>query len=151
MAREHLSEELKAAGLSFLQAADEIGLSPQGAMWIRSHALQDWRYYLVSSLVDTAGRRKAYQLLIRAFEVGEFPKSMTIEDVHLGSPNDPLFQKISRVLEVDNAIANIGLFQYEDLSLSVIIYRSMKAPPSEREARAVEKRFERTLREKERA
>lgn len=151
MAREHLSEELKEAGLALLLATDSLGLSAQGAMWVYSPLLQDWRYYLVTSLVDTAGRRKTYQLLIKAFELGEFPSEMTVEDVHLGSPHDAFFNLVSRVIHADNSIVTFSNCRFNDVEFDGVIYRSVRGAPREKEAVAIEKRFTRTIKELERA
>src|SRR5829696_4194494 len=100
MARKHLSQELKDAGRKLLETTDALGMQAQGAMWLYDHGLEDWRYYLVTSLVDTMGRRKTYRLLLDAFDRVDFPKDMTIEDVHLGRPNDDLFRLVSGVVGV---------------------------------------------------
>ena len=50
MVRDHLSQELIEAGRQLLLATDGLNLQAQGAMWVYSHELGDWRYYLVTSL-----------------------------------------------------------------------------------------------------
>ncbi len=102
MVRRDLSEQLKEAGSQLLKSTDELDMQAQGAMWIYSSALEDWRYYLVTSLVDSIGRRKTYGLLLEVFERVEFPKEMTIEDVHLGSPTEPFFQLVSSLVRMEN-------------------------------------------------
>ncbi len=142
MAERRLSEQLKFAGLQLLKATDELGMQAQGAMWVYSHALQDWRYYLVTSLVDTIGRRKTYRLLLDAFNYVSLPKEMTIEDVHLGSPNDQFFNVISQLVKLNSG----GYAVFEDCRINDaqfdgVIYRAVKEIPTERQAEQIEKRF----------
>jgi hypothetical protein len=145
MARSSLSPDLKAAGSDLLAATDRLGLQAQGAMWLYDHALSDWRYYLVTSLVDTIGRRKTYGLLLDIFEANSFPKEMTVDDVYLGSPNDPLFKHISGFFRVPDNF-RMGPPEVEDLSLegtsfNAVFYRAVVEVPSAEEAEKINKRF----------
>jgi hypothetical protein len=104
MARETLSDELKEAGYRLLFVTDLLKMRAQGAMWIYRHELNDWRYYLVTSLVDAVGRRETYKMIARIFSApgadGFFSKEFTLEDVHLGSPSDEFFKLISSIATV---------------------------------------------------
>ncbi|WP_068876890.1 MULTISPECIES: hypothetical protein [unclassified Phenylobacterium] len=137
-----------------LDATDALNMSAQGAMWIYSHALGDWRYYLVTSLVDSIGRRKTYKLLVDAFERLDLPEEMTVEDVHLGSPSDPLFQAISGAIGVPPGVR--GEFTLKDCSINGLqfdgmIYRSDMRPTLPKDAARIERAFERKVREVTRA
>lgn len=147
MARDDLSEELIEAGQNLLSATDDMGMSAQGAMWVYSYALQDWRYYLVTSLVDNPGRRKTYQLLIRAFESGKFPDGLTVEDVHLGSPSEDFFQLVSSVVGVDGGIARFTNCSFNNVAFDGVIYRSVRSVPSKPEAKRIEATFERRVKQ----
>ncbi|WP_137154472.1 hypothetical protein [Rhizobium sp. FKL33] len=124
MARKDLSPQLIAAGRATLTALDEMGMAVQSAKWAFDPALEAWKFCLVTSLVDSAGRRKAYQLLLRAFELGAFP--LSVEDVYLRSVDDEM--------SVDG-----------NTSSEPVIYRTMSAAPSDAEARALQRAFEQTL------
>lgn len=148
MAERHLSEELKAAGHQLLNATDELGMQAQGAMWVYSHALNDWRYYLVTSLVDTIGRRKTYRLLLDAFEHVVLPKEVTIEDVHLGSPNDQFFQIISKIVRMpDQGRAEFRDCRFNDIQFDGVVYRAVREIPTERQAEQIEKRFQKRVKD----
>lgn len=128
MAARPLSEDLIDAGHKLLEAADKTGLRPQGAAWLYDHALDEWRYILVSALVDTMGRRKVYQLLVRAFSKLHFPADLTIVDVYLEGPKSPLFDALARFQVVD------GIARFENCSLNGmlfdgVIYRWNPTPP----------------------
>jgi hypothetical protein len=142
MARSSLSPELRAAGIDLLAVTDSLGMQVQGAMWLYDHALSDWRYYLVTSLVDTIGRRKTYGLLLDVFEAVEFPKEVTIDDVYLGSPDDLFFKSISAAVRIGNG----GPVEFNNCTINGIpfdgvIYRSVKEAPTKEEAERIDKRF----------
>jgi hypothetical protein len=143
MARSSLSPELKAAGSYLLAATDKLGLQAQGAMWLYDHALSDWRYYLVTSLVDTIGRRKIYGLLLDIFEAIDLPNEMTIDDVYLGSPQDSLFKLVSGVIRMPLSVP----VEFHDCTINQIpfdgvVYRSVgEVVPSQEQAERINKRF----------
>jgi hypothetical protein len=147
MAGRTLSQELIDAGEMLLATTDSLAMQAQAAMWIYDHVLAEWRYYLVTSLVDTLGRRKTYKLLLDAFEKVRPPENMTVEDVHLGSPRDPFFQTISSVLNFPNGRATFADCVLNGMSFDGVVYRSVKTPPSVGEAERIEKRFSKRVRD----
>ena len=102
--------------------------------------------YLVTSLVDTVGRRKTYGLLLDVFKRIDFPKEMTVEDVHLGSPSDPFFQFVSGIVRVSDVVARFENCVFNDLPFDGVVYRSVRSPPSVKEAASIEKRFQMQVR-----
>ncbi|MFG1187612.1 hypothetical protein [Xanthobacter aminoxidans] len=152
MAAQDLPIDLIDAGAAVLAATDALAMQAQGAMWIFDHSLGDWRYYLVTSLVDTIGRRKTYKLLIDIFEKIGVPESMTIDDVHLGSPSDPFFKMISSIARIDGG-GNV-VFQnciLNGIIFDGIIYRSVKTTPDQKEAERIEKKFSKRVKDMVRA
>ena len=142
MVRDHLSEELKEAGRQLLATTDALDMQTQGAMWIYDHALQDWRYYLVTSLVDTIGRRRTYSLLLDVFESVDVPEAMTIEDVHLGSPKDEVFRLLSGTIKVfGSAWTEVTNCNFDFVLVDAVIYRTLSEPPSAQQVGQIEKRF----------
>jgi len=146
MVRDRLSEELKEAGGRLLYITDVLQMGAQGAMWVYDHNLNDWRYYLVTSLVDTIGRRETYKRLLRIFGAPEadkfFPKELTIEDIHLGSPSDQFFQLITSAV----SRAGSGHTTFKDCVINGIrfdglVYRVVRSIPNTREAKTIEKQF----------
>jgi hypothetical protein len=146
MVREHLSEELKIAGGQLLAITDGLEMQAQGAMWLYDHQLQDWRYYLVTSLVDTIGRRRTYRLLLDALETVVFPGDMTIEDVHLGSPADDLFRIVSRAARIDGAMAEFQNCVFGAHCFDGVLYRSVNEIPTMQQAQRIERCFVRRVR-----
>lgn len=160
MARRHIPEKLtgpvladqfKEAGLALLHATDEMGLNAQGAMWVYDHNHDDWRYYLITSLVDTIGRRKTYALLLDAFSIAVLPSDMSIDDVYLGSPTESIFLAISRIIHIDNSIGEFSNCTFNDVKFDGVVYRAIRHIPSNQEAKAIERKFERNLKHRSHA
>lgn len=147
MVRDHLSERLSEAGGQLLSKTDALGLEAQGAMWVYSHALEDWRFYLVTSLVDTIGRKKTYRLLLECFSHLKLPQEMTIEDVHLGSPHEQFFKMVSGAIMVDGGRAFVNDCYINGISFDGVIYRSVRPIPSEQEAKRIERQFTKRVKE----
>jgi len=122
-------------------------MQAQGAMWLYDHVLKDWRFYLVTSLVDTAGRRKTYGLLLEAFEGAALPQELTIEDVHLGSPRDVIFQLVSSAVGIANGVVRMENCTVNGVLFDGVIYRSVKVAPSVGEAERIEKRFSKRVKD----
>ena len=100
-----------------LDAADQIGLHPQGAAWIYDHGLEEWRYVLVSALVDTLGRRRVYSLLAKAFRKLTLPEQMTIVDVHLESPRSPLYYGVRSAVIMEG-----GIIKFENCTINGVLF-----------------------------
>jgi hypothetical protein len=139
MAQTALSEDLVRAGHRLLDAADQVGLRPQGAAWVYDHSLEEWRYVLVSALVDTIGRRRVYNLLSKAFRKLTLPEQLTIVDVHLESPQSPLFLAL-RVFEVRDSIVKFENCAINGFLFDGVIYR-WDASPSPKAVRQNEREF----------
>lgn len=148
MAAINLPSELIDAGAVILAATDDLSMQAQGAMWVFDHSLGDWRYYLVTSLVDTVGRRKTYKLLIEIFDKINVPRSMTVNDVHLGSPVDPFFKLVSGAVGISGG--GYAIFSdcvFNGVAFDGLIYRSVREPPAPQEAERIEKRFARRVKD----
>lgn len=144
MARENLPAELIAAGGELLAATDALGMRAQAAMWLFDHELGDWRYYLVTSLVDSAGRRATYKRLIDIVAAGRFPRGMTLDDVHLASPTDDLFLGITSAVQgTDNRFEDCVI---NGIRIDGFMYRALRTLPTADEARQIDRDFARATR-----
>ena len=141
MARDHLPQELIDAGKKILEATDALDMQAQGAMWVHDHSLEDWRFYLVTSLVDTLGRRKTYGFLLDIFDRASVPKEMTVDDVHLGSPKEEFFQLISGAMRIENGNVRIKNSRFNGVLFDGYVYRSVNEIPTSKQAEAIQKRF----------
>src|SRR3982750_2829939 len=77
----------------------------------------------------------ACSLLLDAFERVDLPNEMTVEDVHLGSPTDPLFQRVSRSVGVSgDGGATVQNCSFDGLQFDGVIYRSVRQLPTPEQA-----------------
>ncbi len=117
-------------------------MQAQGAMWIYDHALDDWRFYIVTSLIDTLGRRTAYGILLDAIQHLDMGQGLTAADIHLGSPSDALFRLISQAVRVDGAgFVEVHDCPIDGVDFDGVIYRSVGEPPAGADAARIEKQF----------
>lgn len=143
MAFAPLPPALVEAGTALLRAADDVGLHPQAAAWVYDHGFDEWRYVLVSPLVDTIGRRRVYQLLVKAFRKLDLADGFAVVDVSLESPQSPLFRGLYRALPVRGLQDGQFIFErciINGLMFDGVIYRWLDTPPL-RQIRRIEKEF----------
>lgn len=156
MSRHELPTEKIEAGRTCLELLDEYGLGVQGAVWIWVEGLTEWRFYIVTSLVDIDGLVNTFNRIERLFALRFHNPELTIDDVHLGSPNEPLFRTMAKVIAVrDNAMIELENVIVQDQHSRIIIehayiYRLERAPPPMK-AKQARQLFDRRLRELERA
>lgn len=136
------------AGAQCLALLESHGFVVQGAAWIFSSVAREWRYYIVSGLVDVDGLLATYDRIMRLFDALRWT-GMSIDDVHLGSPDEPMFKALAAALHVDNAQVKLDNVQVDRFVIEhALVYRMAKAPIRTRlqEAR---KKFDRHLSEME--
>jgi hypothetical protein len=140
-----LRESLIAAGERLLRKTDELGLEAQGAAWIYDHQLGEWRFFLVTSLVDTLGRRTAYKELLRAFAKIRLPAELSAVDVHLASPEDVVIQALAGPIEVvgDSRVHFVDC-RVNGVPFDACFYR-WSALPGPAEVRKIERSFRRNV------
>lgn len=150
-----LTDDRLALGRRLLDLTDELGLSAEGAAWVYDWTLQEWRYYLVTSLIDKKGAPWVYKRLLQAFKrLPEHEQFLSL-DVHLGSPREILFRLISSMFTYRqdgwSTIGNITLqAEMEGITYSflanLILYRMIEfLRPSL--AESASKLFDRKVRE----
>ena len=150
MAATSLRKHLIDAGAKLLAALDDAGLQAQGAAWVFDHGLGDWRYVIVTSLVDTMGRSKVYRQLLTVIRKLDTPKDLTVADIHLVSPGAHLFKAIARIVNVDIPGGGFATFQncaISDAKFDAVIFRWIVRVPTQAEAAKIEKQFKRRVKE----
>jgi hypothetical protein len=144
------------AGAECLQFLDSHKLRVQGAVWIYSRPLGEWRFYIVTSLVEIDGPLATYERVEKLFGLGFNNKDLLIDDVHLGSPNERLFRALAGVFLIPASKRKIigGRLTIENMTINgvliekALIYRLDKSPPKI-EVMRNRKAFDRHLRELE--
>ncbi len=80
------------AGLEILRITDGLGFDTQAAGWIFLPEGEQWRYYLITPMVDEKGPRWIYERLLKVFAKMTLPPGISPLDIFVGSPKDPLFR-----------------------------------------------------------
>ena len=146
MAIQHLSEHLKKAGAQFLLATDKLGLSADGAAWVLDYALKEWRYSLVTGLVDIVGPAAVYDRLSDAFRKLGMPEDFTLMEVYLDTPQDPLYRRMAEIVVAD---MREGVVVTGDVvngyTFDAYVYRMTK-PKRKGEMKKIARDFERRVR-----
>jgi hypothetical protein len=145
MAAEHLTEDMKASGAAMLAELDKIGLEPTGALWLHFPIVKDWRYAVVSPLVDTMGRRKVYGLIDDALEAIGKTDAFTILDIHLYSSSEIVPRLLGHVVNAENSSVALENVTVNGVTFDALIYR-LTPPPPAKQVRRVERQFENAVR-----
>jgi hypothetical protein len=138
MAPKRLPEHLIELGGRLLEATDTLGMAAQGAAWIYDDELEEWRFYLVTGLMDTKGPRWVHKRLLEAFTKLPERDDFLSLDVHLGSPEEILFRVFSDIFQFKSTgevvefkglklISSIDGREYE-IEPHAIVYRMDLAP-----------------------
>jgi hypothetical protein len=72
---------------------------------------------------------------------------MTVDDVHLGSPTDPFFRLVSAAVGVAGGPVKVSNCVLNGIAFDGLIYRSVREPPSAKEAERIEKRFSKRVKD----
>lgn len=100
MVERPLSNAAVEAGEAFLEKLDDFGLLPESAAWVYSDALDEWRYLVATSGVDTSGRRAIYRGILDVFDAFDFGADLTESDVQLVSPNEDWYALLRQMFRV---------------------------------------------------
>jgi hypothetical protein len=146
MAAKDLPNHLIDAGAKLLAALDAAGLHPQGAAWIVDHALGEWRYVVATSLVETLGRSKVYKQLLTLMTKLDMPKELTMQDIHLVSPDGSLFKTIAGTVPVEDRTTAFKDCVVNGTKFDAVVYRWI-GTPSPDDAAKVERQFKRRAKE----
>lgn len=117
------------SGRALLDKLDDLGMYPEAVAWVYDHALGDWRFYVASGFVDTAGRRKVYGLLLDALEALGLPEGLSAFDIHLESPRGKLFKALSIIKTGEHAHARFKDCRINGIQFDGLIYRMNPTRP----------------------
>jgi hypothetical protein len=147
-----LSEEKLAAGRECLRLLDEYELGVQGAVWIYLDILKEWRFYIVTSLIDIDGLVETYNRIEKLFGLRFNNTELSIDDIHLGSPNEAMFLMLASVFKIQgDSLVELKNMAVNDLVIDhAYVYRLDRAPPII-EAKQARQKFDRKVKELERA
>lgn len=147
-----LSEKSKAAGQAILKVLDRNKFAVQGAAWVYSDLLGEWRYYVVTDLVELDGPLATYERMERLFSLKFNNPDLLIDDVHLGSPREDLFIAMATAIRVSVprgwTMIDVRIGNY--FVREAYVYRLDKTP-TRAETLVKRKAFDRYLKQLEKA
>lgn len=121
MADKALSRDDLAFGRAVLLATDSLGMSAEGAFWLYDRRDNEWRYFLVSSLLDRVGARELYLRLNDALAKTLSERETREFQFYIAGPNERLVKDIRKC-------AQTGAYSSEPKSVTVeISERPVKA------------------------
>jgi hypothetical protein len=147
MAKRSISQDELALGRVILLATDSIGMGCEGALWLYDQE-DGWRFYLVTSLLDTLGPREIYLLLedVLAKKVSR----AECEDIgiYIANPSDYLVKKIGKLIHTRAYSTVPHEISFEDggATTDAIVYR-LAAQMSESATRSAGRRFRKMSRQ----
>lgn len=145
MAVEPLSDELIAAGMDLTAELDRIGLEPQGALWLHAHHLNDWRFTVISDLVDHMGRRRVYALIDEALNKLGPSDTLNIADIHLAAPSELLAKIMGGAFRIEYpSTVHLKACSVNGVPVDAVAYRVLP-PRSAAEIKRAAKKFERAV------
>jgi hypothetical protein len=115
------------AGLKILDLTDSLGFSAQAAGWVYVPESDQWRYYLITQMVDEKGPRWIYERLLKIFAKVHLPPGITPLDIYIGSPKDSLFRAL-KAAGVDNWASDVFKKHRDDQCLRIDVPNLQIAP-----------------------
>ncbi len=94
MVAQALSRDDIAFGRAVLLATDALGMSAEGAFWIYDPKDDQWRFFLVTSLMDKLGAREIYLKLNDALIRMLSDREMQQFTLYLSSPKEKFIREI---------------------------------------------------------
>lgn len=127
MVVEPLSEQLIEAGQALMAELDRIGLHPQGVLWLHAHHLNDWRFTVISDLVDEMGRRRVYSLIEEALEKIGQRDGLTVMDIHLAAPDEILARVLDGFIEMNAGVVKLVDCKVNGMPVDAVVFRLTRA------------------------
>lgn len=112
-----------------LALLDRVGLQPQGALWLMFPHVKDWRYTIVSDLVDDYGRTKVYGLIDDVIAALPAVDGLTIFDIHLASSTEIMPRLLDGAIDVDNGIVRLTDCRVNDMNVDAVVFRLSRPRP----------------------
>jgi len=124
MAARHLPKELVEAGSRVSAASEAAGLRLAAAAWIYDHALNDWRFYVVSPLVGIIERKRLYSVIANIMRNIDVPEDFSVVDVYLDGTKGFMFNLIGSVVKMENhGQAQFSNCRFNNVLVDAVVYK----------------------------
>lgn len=98
MATASLSDNDLAFGRAVLLATDALGMSAEGAIWIRFKDEDRWRFFLITSLFDSMGPREIYLKLNRALVKKLSERETKSFEIFMAGPREAFLRNLRKTI-----------------------------------------------------
>lgn len=113
-----------------VEAADLVELRPEGALWLYEAEEKEWRFYLVTSLLEEKGPLWVYRKMLQAFSKVDFPKEVDKLSLRLCSPREPAMAHLAATYKVSESHIVVINSQINDVTIDgALIYRLLPPRP----------------------
>ncbi len=110
--KESLSSELISVGKELTILLDENQFNVSASLWFYMSDINNWRFFVASSEVSNKGVKSAYEGIQRIIsEIPEDQPRITLKDISLLSPLDPLISLLKIVIRTGDGISGIRFSQ----------------------------------------
>jgi hypothetical protein len=148
MAEKALPRHALTFGRAVLLASDAAGMKPEGAFWLHDSQDGEWRYFLVSSLLERIGSREIFLKLGQALEHRLSQQELENFSFLIVSPNDGIVKAVRkqiRTTAINSESAEVSV-AFRGARLSAHVYR-LAAGMDERARETTVRRFRREFNE----
>ena len=142
MASKALSKDDLAFGRVVLLATDVLGLSAEGAFWIRFSRRAEWKFFLVTSLMHTLGPREIYIRLNESLKKQLSDRETKDFNIYIADPGEAVVKKVREYISTERFASDPlkASFKFDDRQADIFVYR-MSSDLSPIETRAAKRRF----------
>jgi hypothetical protein len=147
MAKRPISQNDLALGRVILLATDSIGMNCEGAFWLQDQE-DGWRFFLVTSLLDTLGPREIYLLLDESLAKKVSRSECEDMAIYIAGPSDYLVNKLGKLIHTSSHSSVARKVSVEDngSTAEAIVYR-LATKMSESATRSAGRRFKKITRQ----
>ena len=102
-----ISESMIIGGKRLVEEIDSLGFSPEAALWMYSPENGDWKLLLSFSDIERVGPRFYYEKIQRAISKLEDEVEISLDDVVLTKPANPVIHLLRKTVQTGPGIAGI--------------------------------------------
>jgi hypothetical protein len=95
------------AGEELLNKLDEAKFDVKAALWFYMEDSEEWRLILASPVVDTEGRKKAYETVQLQLQELNGRFDLSLRNISLVSPGDKLIKLLKTTIKTGKKISHI--------------------------------------------
>jgi hypothetical protein len=109
LVKNSLTSSMLEAGKELTRRLDRVGFKAVASFWLYNLETNEWRLVLASHQVDRKGPKKAYSTILNALskKPSEEVIGLSLQNITLTSPLDPLIKSLRTALRTGKALSDI--------------------------------------------